>query len=111
MAHFIWKQCIRYEIVPLIVPNNLHFGKLKCDHEKGFKRADVMGAVQQNAFFSIQSDNTVLNKILRENNLLGHSGHLDEKNYALNNIFPISSPSDINDLAMTYIDYMNGLKM
>ena len=47
----------------MIVPNNLHFGILKSDHEKGFKSADVMGAMQHHAFFSIQSDNTVLIKI------------------------------------------------
>ena len=43
--------------------------------------------MQHNAFFSIQDDNTVEIQILRKNNLPGHSGHRDEKNSALNNIF------------------------
>ena len=46
-----------------------------------------MGVVQHHAFLFIQGDNTVKNKIFGKIKLLGHSGHLDEKNDALNNIF------------------------
>ena len=46
-----------------------------------------MGAVQHCAFFSIQGDKTVENTVLRKINLPGHSGHLDNKNDALNTIF------------------------
>ena len=46
-----------------------------------------MGVVQLNASFSIQDDETVEIKILRKNNLPGHSGHLDKKNDTLNSIF------------------------
>ena len=96
----------------MIVPYNLQFGKLKSDYEKGFKSADVMGAVQHNAFFSIQSDNTVLIEILIKNNLPGHSRHLDEKDDALINIFRyLNCLSDMDDLIITCRDYMNVLKM
>ena len=70
-----------------------------------------MRTVQHHAFFSIQSDNTVLTKILRKINLLGHSGHLDKKNDALIYIFLISCLSDLDDLTMTHRDYKNSLKM
>ena len=46
----------------------------------------------------------------RKINLLGHSGHLDEKNNALS-VFQVCYPSDINDLTMTCRDYKNALKM
>ena len=55
--------------------------------QKGFKSADVIGVVQHHAFLFIQGDNTVENKFFGKIKLLGHSGHLDEKYDALNNIF------------------------
>ena len=40
-----------------------------------------------------------------------YSGHLDEKNDVLNNIFLIDYPSDMDDLAMTCGDFVNARKM
>ena len=70
-----------------------------------------MGAVQHHAFFSIQNDNTVLIEVLRKNNSLCHSRHLNKKIDVFEHYFPISSPSATNDLAMTCREYMNGLKI
>ena len=42
-----------------IVPYKLQFAKLKSDYEKGFKSADVMGAVQHHALFSIQGNKKI----------------------------------------------------
>ena len=43
---------------------------MKSDYGKSFKSADVMGAVQHHAFSSLQSDGTVLIKILKKNKFL-----------------------------------------
>ena len=50
-------------------------------------------------------------KILRKINLLGHSGHLDDNNDILNNIFRFFYPFDLHDLVMTWGDFVNALKM
>ena len=39
--------------------------------------------------------------------LLSHSGHLDEKNDVFEKHFPISYPSDMDELAMTCSDFVN----
>ena len=64
--------------------------------------------MQHHAFLFTQGDNTVSNKIFGKIKLLSHSGHLDEKK-CLEQYFPISYLSDMNDLAMTCRDYKNAL--
>ena len=70
-----------------------------------------MGIVQHHAFFSIPFNNTVEINIFRKINLLGHSGHLEEKNDDPKPCFLLSYLSDIIDLAVTYRDYKNALNM
>ena len=67
--------------------------------------------MQHHAFLSIQGDNTVKINIFLNINLLGHSGHLDEKKRCHEQYFPISYLSDMNDLAMTCREYKNALNM
>ena len=49
--------------------------------------------------------------ILRKNKLARYSGHLDEKNDVFEQYFPMSYPSDMDDLAMTCSYFVNALKM
>ena len=42
---------------------------------------------------------------------MSYSGHLDKKNDDFDQYFPISYPSDMDDLAMTCSDFVNAIKM
>ena len=77
------------ELFPWEIPYNLHLAKLKSVYKKGIKSADVMGVVQHHVYFPFEHDNIVKIKILGKNKVLrvSYSGHLDEKNDVLNNIF------------------------
>ena len=63
------------------------FCKIKIRLLKGIRITDVKGVVQHYVYFSFECDKTVKIKILRKIDLPGHSGHPDEKNDVLNNIF------------------------
>ena len=74
------------------------------------KSAYVMGVVQNHFYHSVKEITTRKNNFFGKINLLLNSGHLDENNDVKHNIFRRLIPTDMDDLGMTYGNFMNALE-